>query len=379
MALGLLRACHPGPTVTVTTIVVSLALGAGQRWAALPMGAAVLTGQLSVGWSNDVCDEQRDRAAGRVDKPIACGAVPRGMVKHFIVVALVLCVVLSLAVGWLAGTVHLVAVAAGWAYNLALKGSPFSLLPYAVAFAALPAFVSLSLPGHPWPAPWVTVAGSLLGTGAHFVNVLPDLEQDRATGVRGLPQRLGAAGSLAMGAAMMGGSLLLIACRPACQRRPAWCGVHRNGGCGSAGGHDPRRRRRDVPSGLATGDVERVGGDVGFHRDRGLSLTVSEGARRVGPMQNSMCSTDAWRRLAAPPRRRRAPRPGSAPIRQRGRGAGSRTGVSYPTPTPLTRLRGCATGCRRDPLDESAALSAGHRFRLGRPSSCLVKVSDHAT
>ncbi len=211
MALGLLRACHPGPTVTVTTIVVSLALGAGQRWAALPMGAAVLTGQLSVGWSNDVCDEQRDRAAGRVDKPIACGAVPRGMVKHFIVVALVLCVVLSLAVGWLAGTVHLVAVAAGWAYNLALKGSPFSLLPYAVAFAALPAFVSLSLPGHPWPAPWVTVAGSLLGTGAHFVNVLPDLEQDRATGVRGLPQRLGAAGSLAMGAAMMGGSLLLIA------------------------------------------------------------------------------------------------------------------------------------------------------------------------
>lgn len=211
LVLGLVRACHPGPTVTVTAIVVSLALGAGQRWAALPMGAAVLTGQLSVGWSNDVLDEQRDRLAGRLDKPIAAGDVPSSLVKFAIAGALVLCTVLSLALGWVAGAVHLLAVAAGWAYNLGLKSSPFSVLPYAMAFAAVPAFVSLSLPGHPWPAPWAAVAASLLGGGAHFVNVLPDLERDRVTGVRGLPQRLDAAGSLVVGALMMAGSLLMIA------------------------------------------------------------------------------------------------------------------------------------------------------------------------
>ena len=35
------------------------------------------------------------------------------------------------------------------------------------------------------------LAGSLLGVGAHLVNTLPDLEDDEATGVRGLPHRLG--------------------------------------------------------------------------------------------------------------------------------------------------------------------------------------------
>ena len=35
------------------------------------------------------------------------------------------------------------------------------------------------------------VAGALLGVGAHLVNALPDLADDEATGVRGLPHRLG--------------------------------------------------------------------------------------------------------------------------------------------------------------------------------------------
>jgi 4-hydroxybenzoate polyprenyltransferase len=36
------------------------------------------------------------------------------------------------------------------------------------------------------------VAGALLGVGAHLLNVLPDLDDDAATGVRGLPHRIGA-------------------------------------------------------------------------------------------------------------------------------------------------------------------------------------------
>jgi 4-hydroxybenzoate polyprenyltransferase len=59
--------------------------------------------------------------------------------------------------------------------------------------------VTLALPGHPWPPAWAVAAGALLGVGAHLVNVLPDLADDAATGVRGLPHRLGgrAAGLLA--------------------------------------------------------------------------------------------------------------------------------------------------------------------------------------
>ena len=35
--------------------------------------AAVLAGQLSIGWSNDLIDARRDRAVGRTDKPLAVG------------------------------------------------------------------------------------------------------------------------------------------------------------------------------------------------------------------------------------------------------------------------------------------------------------------
>ena len=84
---------------------------------------------------------------------------------------------------------HLVCVAAGWAYNLGLKATVWSWVPYAVAFGGLPVFVALA--GSTTPPWWWPVGGALLGVGAHLLNVLPDLDDDAATGVRGLPHRLG--------------------------------------------------------------------------------------------------------------------------------------------------------------------------------------------
>ena len=40
-------------------------------------------------------------------------------------------------------------------------------------------------------APWAWVAGAALGAAVHLTNVLPDLEDDERTGVRGLPHRIG--------------------------------------------------------------------------------------------------------------------------------------------------------------------------------------------
>jgi 4-hydroxybenzoate polyprenyltransferase len=156
---------------------------------------AVLTGQLSIGWSNDLVDARRDRAVGRTDKPLAAGDVTETVVRVACGAALVACVALSLACGWASGLVHLLlGVASGWAYNLWFKRTALSPLPYAVAFAALPAVVTLALPSPVWPPPWVLVTGGLLGVGAHLLNALPDLADDEATGVRGLPHRLGEQG-----------------------------------------------------------------------------------------------------------------------------------------------------------------------------------------
>jgi 4-hydroxybenzoate polyprenyltransferase len=127
----------------------------------------------------------------RADKPLATGELSVTSVRTACGLAVLLTVLLSLACGALAGLVHLGCVAAGWAYNLGLKSTVLSWLPYAVAFGGIPVFVSLAAPGGGLPLAEVPAAGALLGIGAHLVNVLPDLRDDAATGVRGLPHRLG--------------------------------------------------------------------------------------------------------------------------------------------------------------------------------------------
>ncbi len=210
MAGGLVRACHPEPTVTVTALATAFAVAAGRGWGSLWVAAAVLAGQLSVGWSNDAIDHERDRMAGRPDKPIVAGAVTARAVAVAAAVALTLAAVVSLASGWRAASAHLAGVAAGWSYNLGVKATPLSPAPYAVGFAALPAFVVLGLPGHPAPPAWLLAAGALLGMGAHFANVLPDLEDDVRHGIVGLPHRLGArASSYTAGVLLLAASVVL--------------------------------------------------------------------------------------------------------------------------------------------------------------------------
>ncbi len=207
-----MRACHPEPTLAVTGLVVALALssGAGAGTAVL-LGAAVLAGQLSVGWSNDWVDADRDRLVGRTDKPVVQGLAVV-VLRRGALLALTACLPLSLLLGARAGAAHLVAVAAAWAYNAGVKATVLSGVPYVAAFALLPNVVSLAGPtagAAPW---WATVAGALLGAAAHGANVLPDLADDLRTGVRGLPQRLGVTWTLvATGTCLLGATVVLAA------------------------------------------------------------------------------------------------------------------------------------------------------------------------
>jgi 4-hydroxybenzoate polyprenyltransferase len=209
--MTLLRAAHPGPALAVTLLagLLGVAVGLGGAEVVLVV-AAVGTGQLTIGWTNDLVDAARDRAVGRTDKPLATGELSATTVRVCCAIALVLTVVLSLAAGPVAGLVALVVVASGWAYNLGLKSTPLSWLPYATAFGALPAFVSLVDDADRWPPGWMVAAGALLGVGAHLVNVLPDLDDDAATGVRGLPHRLGSRWSSALAAAVLVTATLVI-------------------------------------------------------------------------------------------------------------------------------------------------------------------------
>ena len=209
--IGLVRACHFQPTLAVVAVTTALAALAGRGAAGcVAVAVAVLAGQLSTGWSNDWFDAGRDRAVGRTDKPIVAGAVSVGAVRAAALTALAAAVPLSLLSGWRAAVVHLVAIASAWAYNLGLKSTVVSPLPYALSFGLLPAFVTLGLPGHPWPRPAVMVATALLGVGAHFVNTLADREDDARSGVVGLPQRMSERAALVTGVALLASCAVAI-------------------------------------------------------------------------------------------------------------------------------------------------------------------------
>lgn len=213
--LALLRSCHPEPTVSVTLVSGALAASTGRDAAGvMAVVAAVLTGQLSVGWCNDYVDRDRDRRTGRADKPLVAGDLPDSWVGVAAGAALLLCVPLSLLSGLLAGGLHLLAVVSAWSYDLRLKATSLSVLPYAVSFGLLPAFVVLGRPGAHGVPGWVVGGGSLLGAGAHFANTLPDLDDDLRTGVRGLPHRLGPAASRWAAALLLLAASVVLAVGP---------------------------------------------------------------------------------------------------------------------------------------------------------------------
>ena len=222
---ALALSCHPIPSLAVTSLTAGLALLAG-----LPPGrgilvtAAVFTGQLSIGWSTDYLDAERDLAVDRRDKPVAAGAVAPRVAGLATVVALTVTIALSAALGWPGGAAALGTAACGWAYNLGLKATVFSWVPYAIAFGLLPAVVTLSDSPPRWPPAWALTAGALLGVAAHLANALPDLRDDEATGVRGLPHRLGERPTALTGAGLLlaASAVILFGSGEGAGGQPGW-------------------------------------------------------------------------------------------------------------------------------------------------------------
>jgi 4-hydroxybenzoate polyprenyltransferase len=214
---ALVIASHPGPSLAITAMATVLAAEAAPRgFGPVLVAPAMLAGQLSVGWSNDACDAARDIAAGRTDKPVARGEVTVRSLWVAAIVSLLAALAMSAAISLVTLGILALLIGAAWAYNLGLKSTPWSGLMYLLGFGPLPAYAASTLPGQPAARFWVCAAAGLLGLGAHFANVLPDLDADLRSGVRGLPQVVAArwGPGAARGAALvllLSASALLVA------------------------------------------------------------------------------------------------------------------------------------------------------------------------
>lgn len=193
---GLLKAAHFGPTLLVTTISWFFAAHYWWEGPAFVIAFGVFTGQLVVGWSNDLYDYADDLKHNRQNKPLIAGAVSRGYLTKWLRFMVPFSFVANLLgpLGFKGGLVYMFGVSMGVAYNFYFKYNVFSWLPYALAFAALPSCVVISK-GQDVPV-WMWLGGAIFGTAAHFINVIKDMDQDRASGIGGAPQRIGKRNSI---------------------------------------------------------------------------------------------------------------------------------------------------------------------------------------
>jgi 4-hydroxybenzoate polyprenyltransferase len=223
--LALALSTHPGPTVAVTAVTAILAVGVGlEPWRVALVAAAILFDQASVGLANDWLDAERDAAVGRSDKPVARGFVSVGAVRSVAIATAVLSLLMTLPLGWPATAAHAVFLASAWSYNVWLKRTVLSVLPFVVSFGLLPAVVTLSAATPEFASGWAVAAGALLGVAAHFANVLPDLADDAATGIAGLPHRLGRRVSGSVVAAALAAASILVTVLPGSPQPWQWIG-----------------------------------------------------------------------------------------------------------------------------------------------------------
>ena len=161
---------------------------------------AIFAGQLVVGWSNEVIDYPLDLAAKRMKKPLVSGLLQIAVLRKLIPLALAAAILLSYIspLGLIGTLVHLFGIFSATTYNLKLKSTVLSPIPYLISFSALPWAIFLAAGEQ--PPIWLYLSLSLFTVSFHFLNVLKDLEFDIDQGVLGLPQRIGKIGSIIVAA-----------------------------------------------------------------------------------------------------------------------------------------------------------------------------------
>lgn len=191
----LVRAAHPRQALlTAVGLGVSAAASGRPAREVGLVAVTVLVGQALLGWDDDLADEASDRVDQRTAKPLVAGTLERGTLGFALACAVLLVVPLSLSSGIDAGLAYLLSLAVAVVGNRLLRSGPWSWVPWALAFALYPAYLSYggwggAADGHP-PTVAMTVAAALLGVGAHVLTSLRGLVDDNRAGRRNLPLRL---------------------------------------------------------------------------------------------------------------------------------------------------------------------------------------------
>lgn len=178
----------------MTVVFVALAGLAGRHapdaTRILQLVGTMLPIQLCIGVINDVVDFPADSVA-QPYKPLVRGVVPRSTAVWIGVglgaIGLASAATINLATLGL-GTA---ALGAGLSYDLGLRRTVLSWVPWWGGMAVLPLASYASAGAIPSRLLVLIPLSALIATGLQLANALPDIDTDRAAGVRSLPVLMG--------------------------------------------------------------------------------------------------------------------------------------------------------------------------------------------
>ena len=204
-APGLARAVriiHPFPTVLNVAATTGLAFvaagGAPDTSLLIRMMLVMLFAQSAIGVTNDIFDQELD-ARTKPWKPIVSGAVTRSLAVAMALGLVAGTIATAATLGAASFALAMLGMACGLAYDVRLKRSIFSAVPFMIAIPTLPLWVWVTLGEWQQELWWLLPLGALIGLALHLANTLPDIDDDTQHGVRGLAHRLGGGGSAAVG------------------------------------------------------------------------------------------------------------------------------------------------------------------------------------
>lgn len=207
---GLLKASHFIPSLIVSTIAFVFGVHYWWEGPAYVIAFTVFTGQLVVGWSNDLYDFADDQKHQRLNKPLVSGLITEKYLRTWLIFMVPFSLLANIfgPLGFKGGMLYWLGIGFGVAYNFFFKFNFLSPLPFAFAFAILPSCIAISK--DVTPPTWMWLGGALLGCAAHFMNVLKDLDQDRQSEIQGLPQFVGKRASIIIAATLSAIAIVVL-------------------------------------------------------------------------------------------------------------------------------------------------------------------------
>ncbi|MDP9314858.1 MAG: UbiA family prenyltransferase [Chloroflexota bacterium] len=184
---------HPVPVLSVLLATIAFALVADRSPPPdtfLRLLGSMAGVQLAIGALNDYVDLPLDRTA-KPWKPLVAGVVQPATALWLTAAGLSIGLLLVAPLGYVMVSFTIIGAGAALIYNLYLKRTLWSWVPYVIALPLLPIWVWTGLRGWDPRLLWLYPLGGLMTVALHLADTLPDIAADARYGVRGLAHRLG--------------------------------------------------------------------------------------------------------------------------------------------------------------------------------------------